>query len=92
MAAAKGNNYSSKNNRLVGDTLRRIAIQGDGKRLRKMCEALFTKAEEGDIAAIREINDRLDGKVPQGIVGDPDQPVAFSIGLPWLNQQIQSRN
>ena len=92
MAAAKGNTYSSKNNRLVADTLRRIAIQNDGKRLRKMCEALFDKAETGDVAAVKEINDRLDGKVPQALIGDPAQPVHFAVGLPWLSQQIQQRN
>ena len=92
MAAPKGNTYSSKNNRLVADTLRRLAIQNDGKRLRKMCEALFDKAETGDVTAAKEISDRLDGKVAQAIVGDPTQPVHFAIGLPWLSQQIQNRN
>lgn len=31
--------------------------------------------EKGDVQAIREIADRLDGKVPQGVIGgDPDDP------------------
>lgn len=30
--------------------------------------------EEGDVAAIREILDRVDGKVPQAVVGDDDEP------------------
>lgn len=35
----------------------------------------------------------LIGKVlPTTLVGDPTQPVTFSIGLPWLQQQIQNRN
>lgn len=29
--------------------------------------------EKGDVSAIREIADRLDGKVPQGIVGKDDE-------------------
>lgn len=69
MAAPKGNTYSSKNNRLWADTLRRAAVQGDGKRLRKIAEALLDKAQEGDVGAIREIGDRLDGKVAQTILG-----------------------
>jgi hypothetical protein len=31
--------------------------------------------EQGDVSAIREIADRLDGKVPQGVIGgEPDDP------------------
>jgi ribosomal protein L17 len=44
----------------------------DMPRLRKVWEAIITKAEDGDVGAAREIFDRLDGKVPQGIVGDDD--------------------
>lgn len=63
MAAAEGNKYSSKSNRLWGETLRRIAIQ-DPQKLRAIAEALYSKAAEGDIQAAREIGDRLDGKSP----------------------------
>jgi hypothetical protein len=35
----------------------------------------------------------LIGKVlPTTLVGDPTQPVHFSIGLPWLKSEIQKRN
>lgn len=38
----------------------------DGRtRLRKIAEKLAQAAEEGDIAAIKEIGDRLDGKAKQ---------------------------
>lgn len=43
-----------------------------GTRLRAVADALVKKAETGDVPAIREIADRLDGKVPQAIVGDED--------------------
>ena len=69
MAAAEGNTYSSKNNRLVADTLRRIAIQDDGKKLRSMCEAIYEKASQGDVAAAAFISDRLDGKPAQTVNG-----------------------
>jgi ribosomal protein L17 len=55
----------------------RMAIaetNGDFKKLRKVAEALVEKAETGDVNAIREIADRLDGKVPQAIVGDDEYP------------------
>lgn len=72
MGAPKGNTNSSKTNRLWGDTIRRIAVQENGKKLREMAEALFEKAATGDINAIREIGDRLDGKAAQMIVGAGD--------------------
>jgi hypothetical protein len=54
----------------------RVAIaeaHGDsGNRLRAVAEALVLKAMDGDVPAIREVADRLDGKVPQGIVGDDE--------------------
>lgn len=47
----------------------RIAIT-DGENLRAVADALVTKAKAGDVQAIKEIADRLDGKVPQAIIGD----------------------
>lgn len=61
MAAPIGNDYSKRSNRLWADTLRRIAIQ-DPQKLRRIAEALYEKAGEGDIAAAKEIGDRIDGK------------------------------
>lgn len=46
------------------------AAENDPDRLDRIAKALADKAEAGDVQAIREIADRLDGKVPQGIVGD----------------------
>ena len=45
----------------------RIALRGDPLRLRRIAEKLAEKAEEGDLAAIRELADRLDGKPAQTI-------------------------
>ncbi len=80
MAAAKGNTYSSKNNRLWSDTLRRACIQADGKKLRALADALIDKALDGDVSAIKEIGDRIEGKVPQTLQGDPERPISLSIG------------
>lgn len=57
-----------------------LAINEAGKaegttKLRDVADALVTKAVDGDIQAIREIADRIDGKVPQGIVGDEENPL-----------------
>jgi hypothetical protein len=69
MGAPKGNTNSSKNNRLWADTIRRAVVQADGERLRRIAEALLEKAEGGDIQAMKEIGDRLDGKAAQTILG-----------------------
>jgi hypothetical protein len=61
--ASLGNNFSSKKNRLLKDTLNRIVTQDDAKRARNMMEALVRKAEEGDTKAIDIVLDRLEGKV-----------------------------
>ena len=47
-------------------SLKRAADKGKKtKRLQSVAEALVSKAMEGDVSAIREIFDRVDGKVPQ---------------------------
>ena len=66
MAGEIGNDFSSKNNRLWRETLRRVAAQNPAK-LRAIAEALYDRAEQGDVAAIKEIGDRLDGKALQSV-------------------------
>lgn len=46
-------------------------------KLRAVADALVAKAIAGDVAAIKEVADRLDGKVPQAVVGDPDEPIGI---------------
>jgi hypothetical protein len=47
----------------------RIALRGDPLRLRRIADKLATLAEGGDLAAIRELADRLDGKPLQAHTG-----------------------
>ena len=75
MPAPKGNQNSSKNNRAWAKVVKKLAIQEDAKRLHKVAEALFRKAEDGDISAIKELGDRIDGKSEQTISGDSDAPI-----------------
>jgi hypothetical protein len=75
MAAPEGNSNSSKSNRLWGETIKRACMQYDGQRLRRIAERLLDQAEEGNIAAIKAIGDRLDGKPAQTISGDPENPL-----------------
>jgi hypothetical protein len=49
-----------------------LAMGDDAKGLRTIARSLIKNAVAKDNAAIREIADRLDGKVPQAIVGDDE--------------------
>lgn len=60
--ANKGNAHSSKNNRLLNETLKRRLLQEDAIRANKIVEALIAKAEDGDLTAIKEVFDRIEGK------------------------------
>jgi hypothetical protein len=81
VGAPLGNKNSSKSNRLWAETIRRAVVQDDAQRLRQIAEALLTKASEGDMAAIKELGDRLDGKALQEnkLTGDDDQPLSIKI-------------
>lgn len=48
-----------------------------GKRLVALADALVEAGMAGDVSALKEIGDRLDGKVPQAHVGgdEDDNPV-----------------
>jgi uncharacterized protein (DUF2336 family) len=45
----------------------------DMPKLRDIARALIDKASTGDIQAINAFADRMDGKVPQAIIGDDDE-------------------
>ena len=79
----KGNTHSSKINRLAADTLRRVLIQEEAIRLRNVTEALVTKAESGDVSAIKEVFDRIDGKsvATQELTGPDGSNLPSGIGI-----------
>lgn len=53
------------------------AVGDDHKGLRIIARALIEKASEGDMQAIKEFADRIDGKVAQAVIGggEDDSPV-----------------
>jgi hypothetical protein len=61
-------------------------VEGEPKKvrtLRLLARKLADRGLEGEISALREIGDRLDGKPAQAIAikGDPDSPVIFHLRL-----------
>jgi hypothetical protein len=56
-----------------------------GKRLAALADALVDAGLEGDVSALKEIGDRLDGRVPQAVTGEGGGPVALAIS--WLQPQ-----
>lgn len=82
--APQGNkNAAGPRERAFSDAVRREALAKDGARLRKMAEKLLDKAEGGDVTALREAADRIEGKVPQAITGADGGPVQIQ-EVPWL--------
>ncbi len=51
-------------------------------RLLVLAEVLASEALAGDMDAIKEVANRLDGRPAQAIVGDSDRPVAHT--LRWM--------
>lgn len=87
--APEGNQNSSKSNRLWAETIRRAVAQSDPERLRSIAEKLLDMAASGDIQAMKELGDRLDGKPKQqtevtGADGGPLQitEVAWNVVKP----------
>ena len=62
--ANKSNSNSNKDNRMPTERLR-MELKQNPEKVKKMMVALIDKAISGDMAAIREVFDRVDGKVAQ---------------------------
>ncbi len=102
MAARKNPGGGKGQDKIWSDALRRAVMresdigEDDNGKAKKRIEVMADKcarmAETGDMAAIREIGDRLDGKSPQysEIAGKDGQPLTLIIetGVPQ-RQQIE---
>jgi hypothetical protein len=53
------------------------AAEQNQRGLRLIAKRLIEAAEEGKMDAIKELADRVDGKVPQSISGDEENPLNF---------------
>ena len=72
-----GNPEGSQPRKIWIAALNRAIAQDDGKRLRRAAEKLLNLAADGDVAALKELGDRLDGKPAQAVMlgSDPDAPL-----------------
>lgn len=72
-------NQNAVKAKLVGDELRKLAVQDDKKRLRAGLEKVMEAFEGGEPWAAQFVRDTLDGKPKQQVEvsGDEDAPVVF---------------
>jgi len=91
--APLGNTNRTKN-MLWSDAIRRaIARAAKGPRgegnyamLNKLADALVKKGLKGDVAALKELGDRIDGKAPQAIEGTgPQGEIIHSVEVVFVN-------
>jgi len=80
----------NKKNTPWADALRVEASGDDHKKLRRLAAKTFEMALEGDMAAIKEIGDRLDGKAAQAIEhsGDGAGMAAFIRIWEMISEQV----
>lgn len=67
--------------RLYADALRIEVMKASGKStaLRRIAAKHVAQALKGDMSAIKEIADRLDGKVPQAVTGEDGVAVVIEL-------------
>lgn len=62
---------------MLNIAIKEAVADSDKTKLRAVADALVDKAMAGDVQAIKEVADRLDGKVPQGLIGGEDDDPAI---------------
>ena len=82
LGAQLGNNNASKGTQFRDALRKALASYKTGtikrkKALHHVAKSLINKAIDGDIAAIKEIGDRLDGKPAQAITGPQGEPISL---------------
>jgi hypothetical protein len=84
MGAPAGNTNHTKGRLWRTAIERALEIRGAGDRmaaLNELADKLLEKAGEGDMSALKELGDRLDGKSVQPVAGaDGEPPIKMEIG------------
>jgi len=87
MAAPKGNQNAAKGSQwraALEYALDNYSGTKKGLALRDIAKKLIEMALDGDMQAIKEIGDRLDGKPTQVIAGDQERPLKTSIEVSFV--------
>ena len=80
VGAPLGNKNATKN-RPWSEAINRALLAEDGKKLRALADKLIDAAMEGDVTALKEIGDRIEGKPAQSLMlgNDPDNPLLETV-------------
>lgn len=81
MAATDTKPVGGKPDKLIRDALK-AALRQEPDKLKRIVSKWLAKAEEGDMQAIKEMTDRIDGKAVQPVCGDDDD------GSPPIKQHL----
>jgi hypothetical protein len=77
-----GNPGGRPKKKLFREALTKVldAAGEDSEKLTAIAQALYDKAKTGDVSAIKEVRDTLDGKPAQAIIGgeEDDPPIRIS--------------
>jgi hypothetical protein len=89
MAAPAGNQNAAKAKQWSAAIERALDKRGAMDRkvaLDALAEKLLGKCDEGDMAALKELGDRLDGKAAQAVTvaGDSENPLVTSISVEYV--------
>jgi hypothetical protein len=84
MGAPVGNQNAAKAKQWAAAIERALEARGAGDRLaalNALAAKLLDKCEEGDMSALKELGDRLDGKPAQALVGggEGDAPIQTAV-------------
>jgi len=84
-------NQNAKKGKLFYEQLRRVLVQNDHYKLRKITEKFVEAAEKGEAWAIKEIMDRMDGKSIQQteITGADGAEFAKGIGFVFVDSNAK---
>jgi len=75
MAGAPKGNRNAAKGRILSKALQERLDERDD--LKRVADVLVLKALDGDMSAIKEIFDRIEGKPKQTIAGDPENPLTL---------------
>lgn len=88
MAAAIGNQYAARDKvwrRAIERALSERSLVEQRDALDSLADKLLAQCDKGDLVALKELGDRLDGKPSQVIAGDPEAPLTGTLKVELVN-------